>query len=259
MKHCCVYSQNSLQAISQAIFFPIDQLYHWFHLRDPIKLKEVAQLQKKKKDQTNSMDIKLLICATEMRAISFSLCRGPGRRKEESQWSIEVSLSRSSWIPEELTGMYILECVSQPHLWGTHPPGLVSVIPLADLHHDWQVEELFGSGPRESGGRYGEFWEWTNSSIEISQSQAGLQWNKTHQWGVSSKVCEQSNSEGPLLREPTLTAWSLTSPLPSKDPRSWQTVKKDREGLFSLAGWLPPWRREWNFRKHLLQTSGTPL
>lgn len=29
--------------------------------------------------------------------------------------------------------MYILECASQPHLWGTHPPSLASLIPLADL------------------------------------------------------------------------------------------------------------------------------
>lgn len=29
--------------------------------------------------------------------------------------------------------MYILEFSSQPHLWGTHPPSLASLIPLADL------------------------------------------------------------------------------------------------------------------------------
>lgn len=29
--------------------------------------------------------------------------------------------------------MYILECASQPHLWGTRPPSLASLIPLADL------------------------------------------------------------------------------------------------------------------------------
>lgn len=29
--------------------------------------------------------------------------------------------------------MYILEFASHPHLWGTHPPSLSSLIPLADL------------------------------------------------------------------------------------------------------------------------------
>ena len=57
---------------------------------------------------------------------------------------------------------------------------------------------------RSRGGRYGEFWIWTNGSREIPAGQAGLQWNKTHQWGVS-QVCQQSNSEGLLLLEPTLT------------------------------------------------------
>lgn len=119
------------------------------------------------------MDIKLLMCATEMRAISFYLCMGPRRRKGESQWSTEVSLSRSSWIPEELTGMYILECVSQPHLWETHPPSLVSLIPLADIDHDWQLEELFGFCPQEPGGRYGKFWKRTNGRLEILQARRG--------------------------------------------------------------------------------------
>lgn len=29
--------------------------------------------------------------------------------------------------------MYNLECASSPHLWGTHPPSLASLIPLADI------------------------------------------------------------------------------------------------------------------------------
>lgn len=29
--------------------------------------------------------------------------------------------------------MYNLECASPPHLWGTHPPSLASLIPLADI------------------------------------------------------------------------------------------------------------------------------
>lgn len=52
---------------------------------------------------------------------------------------------------------------------------------------DWQVEEVFGSSPQEPGGRYGELWLWTNGSTEIPPNQAGLQSNKTHQWGVSQK------------------------------------------------------------------------
>lgn len=36
-------------------------------------------------------------------------------------------------MPGELTGMYVLECASQPHLWGMHQPSLASLIPLADI------------------------------------------------------------------------------------------------------------------------------
>lgn len=58
--------------------------------------------------------------------------------------------------------MYVVECASQPHLWGTHSPSLASLLPLADilLIDDWN--KYFGSSPQEPGGRYGEFCARTN-------------------------------------------------------------------------------------------------
>lgn len=91
--------------------------------------------------------------------------------------------------------MFILECAFQPHLWGTHPPNLVSHIPLAALPCDWQPWEHFSSCARMPGGRYGEFWPGTNDSREMSGSQAGLWWNKTHQWGVSPKFVSRQTQE----------------------------------------------------------------
>ncbi|KAK5915056.1 hypothetical protein CesoFtcFv8_000688 [Champsocephalus esox] len=58
--------------------------------------------------------------------------RGP-HEEERGERVVDRGLSRSRWIPEELTGMHNKECASQPHLWGAHPPSLASLIPLADL------------------------------------------------------------------------------------------------------------------------------
>lgn len=93
---------------------------------------------------------------------------GPPWEEERGEPVVNKGLSRSSWIPEELTGMYNLECASLPHLWRNTPakPGLSH--PTGWYPRDWQLEELFGSGPQEPGGRYGEFGIWTNGRRRFS-------------------------------------------------------------------------------------------
>lgn len=77
-------------------------------------------------------------------------------------------------MPGELTGMYVLECASQPHLWGTHQPSLASLIPLADIPviDNWksylaQVHKSQGAGMMSS--EYEPM-----AGREILPSQAGL-------------------------------------------------------------------------------------
>lgn len=83
--------------------------------------------------------------------------------------------------------MYVVECASQPHLWGTHSPSLASPLPLADilLIDDWNkylapVHKSQGAGMASSAHE-------PMAEGEMPASQAGLQSNKTHQWGVSPK------------------------------------------------------------------------
>lgn len=70
--------------------------------------------------------------------------------------------------------MYILECASQPHLWGTQPPSLASLIPLADIPviDNWKnylapVHKSQGAGM--AGSKYEPM-----AGREIPPSQAGL-------------------------------------------------------------------------------------
>ena len=85
------------------------------------------------------------------------------------------------------TGMWVVECASQPHLWGTDSPSLASLLPLAHtlLTDSWNnylapVHKSQGAGMASSAHE-------PIADREIPPSQAGLQSNKTHQWGVSQK------------------------------------------------------------------------
>lgn len=125
----------------------------------------------------------------------------PSMKQSESREKVvDRDPSRRIRIPEELTGMYILECASQPHLWGMHSASLASLLPLADilLIDKWKkylapVHKSQGAGMASSAHE-------PMAGGEMPPSQAGLQSNKTHQWGVSQKFFNSPTVEGGCWR-----------------------------------------------------------
>lgn len=82
---------------------------------------------------------------------------GPPWEEERGEPVVNKGLSRSSWIPEELTGMYNLECASLPHLWGNTPakPGLSHPTGWYPVIDNWknylaQVHKSQGAGMASS-------------------------------------------------------------------------------------------------------------
>lgn len=70
--------------------------------------------------------------------------------------------------------MYILECASQPHLWGTHPPSLASLIPLADIAVIDNKNYLAPVHKSQGAGMASSEYE-PMAGREIPPRQAGLQ------------------------------------------------------------------------------------
>lgn len=81
----------------------------------------------------------------------------------------------------------MVECASRPHLWGTHSPSLASPLPLADIPLIDNWNKSLAPVHRSQGAGMASSPHEPMADGEMPPSQAGLQSNKTHQWGVSQK------------------------------------------------------------------------